>query len=81
MMLPTIHMNGTSRNDLFDGYMVAMAAVEAAIDALVRAAPHARDYYPQGPEAPSKANDEHIARLRALNTVARELTALAQHAS
>jgi hypothetical protein len=81
MMKPSIHLNGTSRDDLFDGYMVAMAAVEAAIDALVRCAPHGRDYYPQGDDAWKQAYAEHDARLRALNSVSRELTELAAHTS
>jgi hypothetical protein len=82
MMKPTIHINGTPRNDLFDNYVTAMLAVEAAIDALTQhTAPNGRDYYPQGDHALRQAQAEHQARLQALNAVSLELHALAEHAS
>jgi hypothetical protein len=79
MIKPTIHLNGSSKDDLFDKYMTALAAVEAAIDALAQAGPHGRDYYPQGDDAFREARAEHEARLRQLNNVSRELMILADH--
>lgn len=81
MMKPTIHLNGSSRGDLFDAYVDATVAVEAAIDAVAKASPHGRDYYPQGGDAFDKARAEHNARLEALNKVANELHRLAEHCS
>jgi hypothetical protein len=82
MMKPIVHMNGTSRNELIDGYITAMVAVEAAIDAIIKhAAPNGRDYYPISPSAYSEAHHEHQARLKALNAVALELNELAMHCS
>jgi hypothetical protein len=80
MILPTIHRNGTSKADLFDGYMTALAAMQAAIDAVIQTAPNGRDYYPQGDDALRQAMAEHRDRLRRLGTVADELNALAAHA-
>lgn len=81
MMKPSIHLNGTSRGDLFDAYVDATVAVEAAIDAVAKAYPHGRDYYPQGDDAFDKARAEHNARLEALNKVANELHRLSEHCS
>lgn len=81
MILPTIHLNGTSKNNLFDGYVTALLAVEAAIDAVAQAAPHGRDYYPQGDHALRQAQAEHQDRLRRLNAISEELHQLAEHTS
>lgn len=78
--LPTIHSNGTSAQALFDANLDAMQAVEAAIDAVQRAAPNGRDYYVQGPEAFGRAQREHQERQRLLNRIALELTQIAEHA-
>lgn len=73
MMVPTVHLNGTSKDDLLEQVASAGDAVGRAIDALVLAQPNARDYYPQGSDAFSMATREHLARLAALETVKREL--------
>jgi hypothetical protein len=79
MILPTIHMNGTSAAALLEGYCDAISAVHAALEALARAAPNGRDYYPQGPNACAQADGEHDARKRALVGVLDELQTLAEH--
>jgi hypothetical protein len=81
MILPTIHRNGTSKADLFDRYMTAMLAVEAAIDAVIQTAPHGRDYYPQGDDALRQAQAAHQDRMRRLHAIAAELNTLAVHTS
>lgn len=81
MMKPSIHLNGTSRGDLFDAYVDALVAVEAAIGEIGKTHPHGRDYYPQGDDAFDKARAEHSARLEALNKVANELHRLSEHCS
>jgi hypothetical protein len=78
-MLPTIHLNGTSRDALAESYANAGGAVRAALNALVEAAPNARDYYPQGGDAFTAAAAEHNARCAALRKVLEELSALAEH--
>jgi len=79
MMLPTIHMNGTSAQALLEGYCDAISAVHAALEALANTAPNGRDYYPQGPNACATADSEHGARKQALMKVLNELQALAEH--
>jgi hypothetical protein len=79
MMLPTIHMNGTSARALLEGYCNAISAIHDALDALARTAPNGRDYYPQGHDACINADREHDARKHALIKVLNELQVLAEH--
>ncbi len=67
--LPTIHINGTSRDALVDAFCDADTALRRALDALAATGPNARDYYPQGNEAFGRAVDEHRARLAKLHSV------------
>lgn len=73
MIFPTIHLNGTSAESLIDDLMKAYSAIERATDALRRATPNGRDYYPQGAEAINVARDEHVSRLRRLRDVQDEI--------
>ena len=77
MTTPTIHGNGTSAQDLADGYAAAYSAIGAAIEAVAKTGPNGRDYYPQGPDAIHRATMEHRARQTALSNVAEELMELA----
>jgi hypothetical protein len=72
-------MNGTSARALLEGYCNAISAIHDALDALARAAPNGRDYYPQGPNACALADGEHDARKHALIKVMNELQVLAEH--
>ena len=51
MMVPTVHLNGTSKCELMRQVMGARIALHTAIDALQQACPNGRDYYVQGPDA------------------------------
>jgi hypothetical protein len=73
MMYPTVHLNGTSREDLLRQVEDAGLALINAYDALAKMAPHARDYYPQGPDAILQATKEHSDRLHRLATVNSEI--------
>lgn len=79
MMLPTIHLNGTSARELFDQTHEAARAIRAAMEAIGRAAPNGRDYYPQGNFAIGDAVTEHRARLAALQKIAAELQKILEH--
>ena len=79
MTTPTIHGNGTSAQDLADGYAAAYRAVTEAGDVLAKAGPNGRDYYPQGPDAISKATMEHRTRQTALAGIADDLMELAMY--
>jgi len=78
MVTPTVHLNGTSRQALLEGYVAAARAVREAMEAVQAAAPNARDYYVQGPAEWGLAQKEHRARLEKLEEVRAELEALAE---
>ena len=78
MKIPTIHLNGTSSEELLEQVNEARAALLAAYRALQKPAPHERDYYVQGANsegnsALSVAQYEHRERLRKLAEVDAEL--------
>jgi hypothetical protein len=75
-MLPTVHLNGTSRAELQKQYEEAHTAIEHAITALAHAAPNGRDYYPQGAHAYGIAAREHESRVERLRNVQAELYAI-----
>jgi hypothetical protein len=65
-IFPTVHLNGTSYADLFDGYAAALSAIDKAIDALAKAELNGRDFYVQGPDAYHQARAERDAALEKL---------------
>ncbi len=79
MELPTVHLNGTSAQALFDGTMVAVHAVQDAVEALEHAEPHARDYYVQNDGAFSTASSEHKSRNERIGSVLAELNEMAEY--
>lgn len=76
IVAPSVHLNGSSRDTLRDGYAQAHTAVEAAIREVERVEVNARDYYVQGDAVFTRARREHVERLSALQRVADELLAL-----
>jgi hypothetical protein len=64
LAFPTVHLNGTSRSVLLEQIKNATQALDAALNAMQRAAPHGRDYYPQDREG-----------YRAFDTAARQFRA------
>lgn len=79
MTKPTIHMNGTSPDDLLEQYRNAMDAIQAAGEMLAQCGPNGRDYYPQSPEALTSAIDEHRSRRERIEAVFEEVQELAMH--
>lgn len=77
--LPSVHINGTPKQSLFDDNMTALEAIDAAMLAVQKAAPHGRDYYVQDGEAYKAALAEHTARITKLNSVRRELLQIVEH--
>lgn len=67
MLYPTVHTNGTSREELLQQALDASAALKMARAAMQAAAPHGRDYYVQGMDAYADARKEHEARIQALD--------------
>ena len=65
--LPRVHMNGTSRTMLQEGYLKAHDAVEMAVGDLAAVEFNARDYYVISDDAFVKARakrDEMLVKLR-----------------
>jgi len=78
MMIPTVHLNGTTGEVLLDQYTAAAQAVQKAIEAICDAGPNARDYYVQGPDAGLATQREHEARVKTLKGVRDELAAIVE---
>jgi len=57
-IVPTIHLNGTSGQDLKTEYYAAFEAIEAAVEALAAATLNARDYYVQSANAYYEAREQ-----------------------
>jgi aspartate/methionine/tyrosine aminotransferase len=78
LKVPTIHLNGTSKKDLLDGYKAAYLAVGEALDKLQQTVPHGRDYYVQGSASSiQEAIAEHVVRWTKLDDVRKELLEIA----
>ncbi|HZU91403.1 MAG TPA: hypothetical protein VE993_19280 [Stellaceae bacterium] len=78
MMVPTIHLNGTSRDELLRQILEAKEAICKAVEALANAAPNMRDYYVQGPDAFPAARREHEKRMHRLADCIHELNEIAE---
>lgn len=79
LTLPTIHLNGTSADDLLEQQCNAASAIREAITAVANAGPNGRDYYPQGPQVLAVAMQQHCARLQKLQDVLTELEQIAEY--
>lgn len=55
---PTIHLNGTSAQSLFDEYHAFYKALDSAASYLASATCNPRDFYPQGENAWPQARAE-----------------------
>lgn len=78
MKVPTIHSNGTSRDELLRQVCDAGQAIRNALDKMCDAAPNGRDYYPQGDGALKEATQEHQSRVARLESVLNEYMELAE---
>ena len=67
--IPTVHLNGTSGQDLRREYQTAYRAVKFAIDSLCETTCSGRDYYPQGNGAYTQAYAERQTALCKLRDV------------
>jgi hypothetical protein len=78
MIYPTVHLNGTSRNQLVEQYTSAYIALGDAVRVMCDNGPNGRDYYLQGPDAITTALAEHSARVDKIREVMAELMAIAE---
>jgi len=73
MILPTIHDNGTSKDQLVKELIDVHEALDTAYRVMKETAPNARDYYPQGPRKFAIAVEEHLGRLKRLDQIKEEI--------
>ena len=69
---PVIHLNGTSAEELEEQTRRCVETLDAALNALYQANPHARDYYLQGPHAFVEAQRLYEAQIVAVTAIHRE---------
>lgn len=74
MILPIIHMNGTSRDELVDQRRFAANAIAEAFSALGKMSPNGRDYYPV-PGLLEMAEQIHSTRMFRLKEMLDEIVA------
>ena len=79
MILPTIHLNGTSPEMLKKDYLKTWGILGEARDALQAVEFNGRDYYPQGPEAWAQARAEHRDRFARIDALRAELMEILEH--
>lgn len=77
MRVPSVHLNGTSKDELIRQLEEAGLAIRDAIEKLQGAAPHGRDYYVQDTttkeNAYREAAEEHRSRLVRMKSVLEEV--------
>lgn len=78
VIVPVVHLNGTSRDALVSQANAAVMALDIALGALQLAAPHARDYYPLGNGAYTRAEAEHRSRYERVSSARDELMAIGE---
>ena len=76
LAVPTLHLNGTSKERLIEPLADAYDKLEAAYQALKQAGPNGRDYYPQGDGAFAEASRQHMARLLGIDEVKASIQAI-----
>lgn len=72
LIVPTVHLNGTSGSVLEEQLCNVLVALRAALEFANEATPNARDYYVQGEGAFEAAQNQHTRRVEQLQAVRRE---------
>lgn len=70
---PTIHSNGTSKQELLKQLLAVADAARVLQTALREAMPNARDYYPQGDGVATQAREAWAERMMAVNALCDEV--------
>ena len=75
IVTPIVNLNGTSRPALIGQCLAAVRGLQVAFHAICDAAPHGRDY-PGDAERFRRATELHNARLKAIEAMIAEYTAI-----
>ena len=73
MVLPIVHLNGTSRDDLVEQRLAIVDALRLVANAIADGWPNDRDYYPQGQDAIQAARELWRGRLDTLDFMRQEI--------
>ena len=74
LSVPTVHLNGTSKESLLEDLSEAWHALNGAMNAMRKACPNARDYYVQSERgAFNNAMTQHLKRIATVATVQAEI--------
>ena len=73
MPMPTVHLNGASRESLVQQRTDVADALRDVEKAIGQAWPHGRDYYPQGPENIYKARQAWTKRMKIVAEMREEI--------
>ncbi len=76
-MIPFVHINGTSAEELIKQQQEVFRKANELLDALRQASPHARDYYPYASAAFTLASDQHREIFNQVNAIASRAEAIA----
>lgn len=76
LMVPSIHLNGTSASEIIKQLEAVVDALRQTEEAMTAAAPNARDYYVQGPDAYKTACAQWADRLLKVSGVKEEVFAV-----
>jgi hypothetical protein len=79
VQLPIIHSNGSGYKNLVGDLEPAEDALRLAIEKLSATGPNGRDYYPEGPDAFTRASEQHAERCRKLRSVLEDLETIHEH--
>jgi predicted transcriptional regulator len=77
IIVPAVHLNGTSKESLVEALENAYTSVGNAYDSLRECAPNGRDYYIYKDNPFERAREEWRNRMERLDSVRRELEAIA----
>lgn len=78
LVIPTVHNNGTSGQELLDQALEAAQALRKAQESLEGASPNARDYYTQGNLVFAAAQQHHKVRILRVQEIIDELMQIAE---
>lgn len=78
-ILPTVHLNGTSRKMLTEGYDQAAKDFNTFTDSWDSIEFNHRDYYVQGPEAYQQAREQRIEIAKKIRDIRQYLTEHREH--
>lgn len=79
MILPTLSINGTSKNELWLAANAAQNKLDTALTALRKTHPHPRDYPYATPGVFETAMAEYLARIASVEAVIADLETFLKH--